>query len=171
MVKNMLQIRRAVPEDIDTIMRVYRRAQDFMIESGNPDQWRHSYPAKELVQKDIDMEICHVICDREGIQGVFALCSGIEPTYLFIENGSWLNDEPYITIHRIASAGKAHGIFSYAADYCKNISDNVRIDTHHNNLTMQRQIEKNGFVKCGTIYVEDGSPRIAYHWAKNRTHQ
>ena len=28
----------------------------------------------------------------------------------------------------------------------------------------QRQIEKNGFIRCGTIYVEDGSPRIAYHW-------
>ena len=27
---------------------------------------------------------------------------------------------------------------------------------------MQRVFEKNGFEKCGIIYVEDGSPRIAY---------
>ena len=31
---------------------------------------------------------------------------------------------------------------------------------------MQKQIEKSGFKKCGTIYVEDGSPRIAYHWER-----
>ena len=27
--------------------------------------------------------------------------------------------------------------------------------------------EKNSFEKCGTIYVADGSPRIAYQWSKN----
>ena len=27
---------------------------------------------------------------------------------------------------------------------------------------MQHVLEKNGFVPCGIIYVEDGSPRIAY---------
>ena len=25
-------------------------------------------------------------------------------------------------------------------------------------------MEKNGFTKCGIIYVKDGTPRIAYHW-------
>ncbi len=165
-VNKMLQIRKAVLEDIDTIMQIYRKAQDFMIESGNPDQWGHSYPQEKMIRKDIEAGICHLIIDDEGVQGVFVLCTGEESTYRVIENGSWLNDEPYITIHRIAGAGKAHGIFSCAADYCKQISDNVRIDTHRNNLIMQRQIERNGFVKCGTIYVEDGSPRIAYHWEK-----
>ena len=33
---------------------------------------------------------------------------------------------------------------------------------------MQKQIEKNGFKKCGTIYVRDGSPRIAYQWVKEK---
>ena len=61
----MLQIRKAVPEDFDAIMWIYRKAQDFMIESGNPDQWRHLYPAKELVQKDIDTGICHAEADRK----------------------------------------------------------------------------------------------------------
>ncbi len=164
----MLKIRKAVPGDIDAIMQIYRKAQDFMIKSGNPDQWGHFYPQEEMIQRDIEAEICHLVFDTEGIQGVFALFTGDEPTYRFIRDGSWLNGEPYITIHRIASAGKAHGIFNCAADYCKQISDNVRIDTHRNNLPMQRQIERNGFVKCGTIYVEDGSPRIAYHWRKGQ---
>ena len=31
---------------------------------------------------------------------------------------------------------------------------------------MQHLIEKNGFQRCGIIYVEDGSPRIAYEKIK-----
>lgn len=38
----------------------------------------------------------------------------------------------------------------------------MRIDTHENNKVMQHLIKKNGFQECGIIYVEDGSPRIAY---------
>ena len=62
--------------------------------------------------------------------------------------------------------GKVKGIFNCAIRYCKGISDNIRIDTHKSNLIMQNLIEKNGFEKCGTIYVADGSPRIAYQWVK-----
>ena len=161
----MLRVRKAEVSDYEQIMKIYRFAQDFMIEAGNPNQWGHFYPAPELVKSDIEQGVCHVIADEETVHGVFALFGGQEPTYRCIENGSWLNDEPYVTIHRIAGDGQAHGIFRCAADYCKSISPNVRIDTHENNITMQRQIEKAGFKRCGTIYVENGSPRIAYHWA------
>ena len=97
---------------------------------------------------------------------MFALFEGTEPTYEYIENGAWLNDEAYLTIHRVAGDGQVHGVFRCAADYCKSLSSNIRIDTHANNLTMQRQIEKNGFEKCGIIYVYDGTPRISYQWVK-----
>ena len=43
----------------------------------------------------------------------------------------------------------------------------AELDTHENNRVMQRAAERYGFKKCGTIYVADGSPRIAYQW--NRT--
>lgn len=48
--------------------------------------------------------------------------------------------------------------------YCKNISQNIRADTHADNQIMQKLMEKNGFMKCGIIYVKNGTPRIAYHW-------
>ena len=162
-----MTIRKAAPGDLSRIMDIYHAAQEFMIRSGNPDQWAHIYPTEALVREDIQRGICHVVCDGEAIHGVFALMSGDEPTYQYIEGGTWLNDAPYLTVHRVASDGTAHGIFSRMADYCKGLSDDVRIDTHHKNLPMQRQIEKNGFVRCGTIYVEDGSPRIAYHWTSS----
>lgn len=161
-----MHIRKAISDDLDVIMDIYRSAQDFMIESGNPNQWGHSYPGEDLIKSDIANEVCHLVCDGECIHGVFALFESAEPTYQYIEDGQWLNDEPYVTVHRIASDGKAHGIFRCAVDYCKSISDNIRIDTHKNNLVMQKQIERNGFKKCGTVYVRDGSARIAYHWSR-----
>lgn len=159
-------VRKAEIDDLDEIMGIYRIAQDFMIESGNPDQWGHRYPSKDLIESDIDDEVCHLICDDEAIHGVFALFSADEPTYQYIENGKWLNDNPYMTVHRIAGDGKASGIFACAIDYCKGLSDDIRIDTHQSNMIMRKLIERNGFQRCGRIYVADGSPRIAYQWSR-----
>lgn len=41
-------------------------------------------------------------------------------------------------------------------------SDNIRVDTHKDNLVMQHILEKRGFRRCGIIYVKDGTERIAY---------
>lgn len=165
-----MHIRKATTDDLDSIMEIYKIAQDFMIKTGNPNQWGHTYPSRDLIKKDIDDGICHVICDDDDIHGVFALVSGDEPTYEYIENGQWLNDNAYVTVHRIVGDGKVGGIFKCAMKYCKNVCNNIRIDTHKSNLIMQSLIEKNGFRRCGTIYVRDGSARIAYHYAKNTFH-
>lgn len=159
-------IRKAETDDFENIMSIYLYAQDFMIESGNPNQWGHSYPKKELVKEDIKRGICHLVCDDCGSHGVFALVGGDEPTYQYIEDGKWLNDDEYVTVHRIAGDGKVKGIFNCAINYCKSISDNIRIDTHMDNKIMQKLIEKNDFKRCGRIYVADGSPRIAYQWCR-----
>ena len=71
-----------------------------------------------------------------------------------------------MTIHRIASLGRAKGIFSCAVDYCKGFADSIRIDTHEENKVMQRHILSKGFKRCGIIYLENGDPRIAYQWVK-----
>ena len=159
-----MEVAKAEMTDLDRIMEIYRSAQDFMIRSGNPGQWGHLYTAPELVRDDIGAGRCHVIRDETAVRGVFALFEGEEPTYRIIEDGAWLNDGPYVTIHRLAGDGQVHGVFRCAAEYCKRKYANIRIDTHAKNLVMQRQIEKNGFVRCGTIHVADGSPRLAYQW-------
>ena len=163
---NALFVRRASAGDLDRIMDIYRSAQEFMISSGNPTQWGHFYPEEDLIIEDIEKGISFVICDDDGIHGVAALCEGDEPSYQYIEDGEWLNDENYVTVHRIADDGAAHGVFDCTIDHCKGIYDNIRIDTHDDNKVMQHLIERSGFRKCGTIYVFDGTPRIAYQWTK-----
>ncbi len=161
-----MEIRKATSDDVSRIMEIYRTAQDFMIASGNPGQWGRSYPTEDDVAEDINNGACRVIYDGTGIHAVFALCEGEDPYYGRIDGGNWLNGEPYAAIHRIASDGTFRGVVTFAADYCKERHDNIRVDTHEKNLPMRRQVEKNGFVRCGTVYVRDGSPRIAYHWTK-----
>ena len=160
----MLQVRKAVISELDRLMEIYRHAQDFMIRAGNPTQWAHSYPTTDMIADDIACGRCHVLYDAQGIHGVFALFEGEDPTYREIE-GAWLNDRPYVTIHRMASDGKVHGVFARAADYCKRLSQDVRVDTHIDNVPMRGAIRKERFVHCGVVHVRDGTARQAYHWA------
>ena len=101
----MMKIRDANSKDFEQIMKIYKYAQDYMIQSGNPTQWGHFYPDEELIRSDIHQNACKVIYDENGIHGVCALFEGADPTYEHIEDGNWLNDEPYLTIHRLAGNG------------------------------------------------------------------
>ncbi|MBR5422879.1 MAG: N-acetyltransferase [Clostridia bacterium] len=162
-----MEIRKAVPADLDAIMDIYRSAQDFMIRTGNPTQWGRFYPTPALLRADIAEGTCRVITHYGDVHGVFVLRFGDDPTYRVIENGAWPDNEPYVAVHRIAGDGSVHGVFRAAADYCAALSDRIRVDTHADNRVMQRKIEQYGFIKCGTIYTADGSPRIAYQWTRD----
>ncbi len=159
---SMLLVRKATTEDYNIILGIYEIARGFMIRTGNPNQWKRTNPTAEQIRADIDQGICHVICDESGIHGVFALCQGEDPTYQSIEGGQWLNQNPYVTIHRIASDQRTRGILAAAIDECKKYEDNIRIDTHKDNKVMQQALAKHGFKHCGVIYLLNGEPREAY---------
>ncbi len=156
-----MHIRKANNNDINQILTVYAKARQYMKESGNAAQWGDSYPSQQLIEEDIVNGYCYVGLYDGLICCVFALIPGEDPTYVHIE-GAWVNDEEYSSIHRIASDGSRKGVFEKCIAYCKNVSKNIKIDTHENNLTIQHLLEKNGFAKCGIIYLKNGEPRIAY---------
>ena len=93
--------------------------------------------------------------------GAFALVPGQDPTYRVID-GAWQSDAPYLTIHRLAGDGICHGIFGAAVAFAAGRCPHLRIDTHADNRPMRNHIAGAGFVYCGIIRVEDGSPRLAY---------
>ena len=158
--KNM--IRKARPEELDRIMEIYKTAQDFMIATGNPTQWARNYPARELIADDIAGERFYVDEEDGKIHGCFMFRVFEDPTYGRIDDGEWLSDEPYGVIHRVASDGVTHGLMGRIVPFCEGIIKHLRIDTHADNKVMQKQILKNGFTRRGIVYMEDGSPRIAY---------
>ena len=154
-------VRKAVSADLPRIDEIYAFARDFMEKTGNPNQWGKTNPPHEWLVEDIKNELLHVITDEQGIHGVFYFYIGEDPTYGTIEDGSWHNLDTYGTIHRIASDGSG-GILRTAVEFCKNYVDHIRIDTHHDNIIMQKAVAKLGFERSGIIHLANGSPRIAY---------
>lgn len=160
-------IRKAVMGDMPVILRIYEAARAYMREHGNPSQWGNNNPPRETLEADIQREELYVICGEDGLpHAAFALVAGEDPTYGVIEDGDWTSDEPYVTIHRVGSDGTLKGTFAQCVEFCKAQHDNIRADTHENNLTMQHLLTKHGFVRCGIVHVADGSPRFAYQYLK-----
>ena len=106
----MTTIRKATVNDKTRIMEIYAYARQFMAEHGNPDQWKNNNPSEETIDNDISNHQMYVIESGGGIHAVFYFHIGDDSTYHIIDNGQWLSDEPYGTIHRIAGDGTIHGI-------------------------------------------------------------
>ena len=154
------QVRNAEMTDLPRIEEIYSNARRFMADHGNPNQWGTSHPPREQLLNDIKMGDLYVITEGVEIHGVFYFFIGEDPTYAAIE-GFWHADIPYGTIHRIAGDGSG-GILKTAVNFGRSKINYLRIDTHADNTVMQSAVVKQGFCRCGIIYIADGSPRIAY---------
>lgn len=155
-------IRLATMNDLPCLREVFATAQQFMVDTGNPHQWSVGHPSDRLLITDISAGHLYV----EEIDGIvhaaFAFILGEDPTYAYIEDGAWLTNTPYGTIHRLASDGTNPGFFGRCIDFCHRKISHLRVDTHHDNRVMQHLAETHGFTRCGIIYLANGSPRIAY---------
>ncbi|HAC23236.1 MAG TPA: GNAT family N-acetyltransferase [Porphyromonadaceae bacterium] len=165
----MSNIRKATRDDLKELMSIFESARGFMQQTGNHKQWINGYPQEQLIDKEIEANHCYVYQLEDGtLAGTFCLIHGEDPTYAVIEQGEWLNNRPYATIHRLASNGKVKGVADKCIDWCLTQCANIRIDTHEDNLVMQHILLRKGFSRCGIIYVSNGTPRIAFQKCINR---
>ena len=156
-----MEIRKASMKDWEEILKIYADARQFMSEHGNGSQWGTSYPPEKLLLDNIAQGKLYV-CIEERIAAVFYFAVEEDPTYRMIEDGAWLNEEPYGVVHRMASARTVRGAATFCMNWAFRQTGNIRIDTHKDNIPMQNMLKKNGFRYCGTIYLENGNPRIAF---------
>ena len=157
-----MEIRKTRLEELDFVMDVYARARKFMAEHDNPNQWKNHKPSREQIEKDI-LAGKHHICEEDGkIAAVFYFAKEVDPTYVKIYDGEWLNDADYAVVHRIASSGLVKGAGSFCMNWACEQYHDIKIDTHEDNYVMQNMLKKCGFKQCGTIYLEDGEPRLAF---------
>lgn len=156
------RIRLAIVDDLPQIQTVYAAARQYMRANGNLHQWKGGYPSDALLLQDIEKQQLYVEESDGNIHAAFVLAMGEDPTYAVIEEGSWLTNAPYGTIHRIASDGTVAGVFKRCVAFCQQRIAHLRIDTHADNTVMQRLLSDVGFRRCGIIYLMDGSPRYAY---------
>lgn len=155
-------IRNTRLEDLESVLELYAGARAFMKKTGNPTQWGDTHPQEALIRQDIERGEGYVLEEDGEIEAVFMFRVGEDPTYRVIEGGSWKKEGPYGVLHRVASSGRKPGAASRCIKWAFAQCGNLRCDTHRDNKVMRHVLEKNGFSRCGIIYLENGEPRIAY---------
>lgn len=157
-----MEIRKTTLADLENVMEIYKRARQFMAETGNPNQWKSHKPAREQIVIDIEKGQSYVCEEKGETVGVLAYIPGEDPTYKVIYEGEWKNDSDYAVVHRIASSGKVRGTGTFMMKWAEENCPHIRIDTHRDNKIMQNMLRKLGYEYCGIILLEDGDERIAF---------
>ena len=139
-------IRKSTEQDFERIMPIYEYARKYMAEHGNPNQWGPTnWPPAALIHNDIKDGNSYVCMNGEGtIIGTFFFIQGkdIEPTYRHISDGSWIEDNPYGVIHRLAGDGSEKGIGAYCINRAFQQCSHLRIITNYPRLAFEKKAIK-----------------------------
>lgn len=163
-----MEIRIATKADLPAIYNIIKGAQAFLKSSG-VNQWQDGYPNESTIMADISEGLNYVCCYGERIVGTIVVIFDGEVTYNKIHEGDWLTNDDYATIHRLAIDEKLRGsgLASKMISFVEGMSldrgvRSIRIDTHRDNIPMQKMLSKNGFTYCGIIYLASGDERLAF---------
>ncbi|MGL5694237.1 MAG: GNAT family N-acetyltransferase, partial [Peptostreptococcaceae bacterium] len=133
------------------------------------DQWQNGYPNNQSIESDIEKSESYVLEKHDEIIATAAISFNGESTYDEIHEGKWISNDPYAVIHRVAVSedkkgnGVAGELFNKLEEICtKNNVYSIKIDTHRENKSMQRFLEKHGYKYCGVIYLLDKNERVAF---------
>lgn len=163
-----MEFRKSVKKDVDSIMRIIEQAQDYFKKQG-VDQWQNDYPNQNTINNDIKNGESYVL-EKDGCVVATAMVTFKgEKSYDSIYDGEWLSNNEYATIHRVAVDNNYKGL-GLSSQIIKNIENlclkrnipSIKVDTHEDNLSMQKLLLKNEFKYCGIIYLDDNSKRIAF---------
>ncbi|MGN1183503.1 MAG: GNAT family N-acetyltransferase [Faecalibacillus sp.] len=158
-------LRKTKNEDIKRVIEIIEQAKCYF-KSHDIDQWQDGYPNIDSIQEDINNNEAYVLEDKGKILGTCMITIHGEPTYNIID-GKWLSQDDYICVHRIAvdDEYKGNGLASVILDQAIAMYPNyhsLRMDTHKDNISMQRFLTKYGFCYCGIITLLSGAYRRAY---------
>ena len=149
-------IREFHPSDKDAVLAIWRQGRSFLSENG-VNQWQKGdYPGEEEFLIDSARERGRVVVKDGEIVGAFAFTLTPELSYSSL-SGSWDTEEgEYLTLHRTAVREDRRGegimgaILSFALVLARdNGKKSVRVDTHQDNASMRKALEKNGFLYKG----------------------
>lgn len=162
----MNTIELAKKEEAELCGKILNDGRKFQQEQGFV-QWTEDYPNIDTVYKDIENQKGYVIKIDGKLAGYLCIDFSGEPAYTDIK-GTWRAEKAYAVVHRMAFSKEFVGIgladtaFELIEQVCLDRDVlYIRVDTDFPNKRMQHILEKNGYVKCGTV-VFQGSEKIAY---------
>jgi len=159
-------LRKATFSELPVIWRILQEAIEQRRQDGS-DQWQNGYPNEQTVHDDITNGYGYVLVENDVILAYAAIMVGVEPAYNDIR-GSWLTNDDYVVVHRVATANHAKGkgvatrLFLAIEDLCaaQNVYS-IKVDTNFDNVPMLKILDKLNYTYCGEIFFE-GDPRKAY---------
>lgn len=160
-----MKLRLTKTSDLDAVMGIINQAKSYFKTQGI-NQWQDGYPNEISIINDISQNEAYVLEDNDEVVATAMISKATESNYNYIE-GKWLQEDKYIVVHRIAIRDdhKGKGLAKIILDETLKLFPNIpsiRMDTHDDNLSMQRFLTKYGFKYCGTIYLENKEKRRAY---------
>lgn len=156
-------------EYVNGILSILNDASAFLREQGI-DQWQGAgAPTEAEVIQSVQAGTQYLLQENGEVVAVCTVLSH-EPAYMKID-GAWKGNGAYLAVHRVAVArfARGRGLTKRLYEGVEQLARArgvryIRVDTHRDNLIMQRVFASNGFYLCGVVhYREDGSmERLAY---------
>lgn len=148
-------------DNIKDIMEIISDAKSYLKSQGS-SQWNlpDGYPNECDLIKDINNKECYIYIENNTIIGVMVIMESIDENYNEID-GSWLNNDKYASIHRIAVRNNYHNqqigykMLKLAETIImdKNIYS-IKIDTHKINIPMIKTLNNIDYTYCGVITLK-----------------
>lgn len=161
MMNEELLFKKAAEADAGRIWQIIGQAKEQMKRLGSK-QWQDGYPLLATIKEDIAQGNGYVLCEEGAVIAYGAVIFTGEPAYDEIL-GSWMDDAPYVVVHRLAVADEAkqRGIATYFMQRveelsCRNGVFRFRVDTNFDNTYMHQMFARLGFSYCGEVRYRKG---------------
>ena len=160
-----MNIRKAVADNIPSILNIFDEARNFQRASGFV-QWIDGYPNREILESDIKADTAYVVEINSRLVGYFFIAyndCGYENV-----TDVWCWTGPFAVVHRLALADAVRGtglstkIFTYAESLAsEGGAASMRVDTGGSNIRMQKLMDRLGYVPKGNLNFPWGQ-RLGY---------
>lgn len=158
--------RAATHDDLPAIREIVQAA-ILRLGRAGVDQWQSGYPNRALIEADVAQGVGYLLEWQGVVVAYGAVLFTEEEEYRTIE-GEWLTaQEKYVVLHRLCvreemlGQGFASAFMQQVEVLARDRVQSFRIDTHPDNLLMQRLLARRGFAPCGVVRIEQ-RPFLAF---------
>ncbi|MBN4082949.1 GNAT family N-acetyltransferase [bacterium AH-315-A23] len=163
-------ITKAIIADLDQLHSLTKSCAKYLIEN-KIYQWDETYPSKEVLQIDIELEQIWKLEINKIIVGIIVLTEIEDKEYLHVK---WLTkNNKNLYVHRLAvhpnfqGKGFAQKLMEFAENYAKKYKFNsIRLDTFSQNKRNQQFYKKRNYKKLESIYLPKQSKHPFYCFEK-----
>ncbi len=163
-------ITKAIISDLNQLHSLTKSCANHLIEK-NIYQWDETYPSKEVLKLDIELQQIWKLEINKSIVGIMVLTEIEDEEYLPVK---WLtNNSRNLYVHRLAvlpkfqGKGYAQKLMEFAEDYALiNKYNSIRLDTFSQNKRNQQFYKKRNYKILEAIYLPKQSKHPFYCFEK-----